>query len=403
MGEPDSRSKTPVPAGLSVPLLLPVIYALGSNGSGQLGLGHTEDVARAEKCLFRPLQKDIPSHPSGIRCEVGLKKIVAGGNHSVLLMNDSRVFVAGHFPGSEENSSVDFLEREFKFDERYGGVITDVAATWEATFVVVDQRAIFGCGKGEKGELGLGMDVVQAEQMTRVFDVDDLDLRPGGGGCKIIAIAASMAHVVVLLSNGQVLGWGSCRKGQLGEEVKKEKVLWKPARIDVSNDGVRMLPFAPDGVALGREYTVFIKRGQRPVIWGVTKSFNDGELEQVVHEDDVLLSGWSSIHVLSAPTQIGCLVRSMGRNDRGQLAPSNLPPIHALAAGSEHCVALHSDNQIIAWGWGEHGNCGEELDAKGNVVGRWNVIPLPRLLEGTSVKSVAAGCATSFVVCQGDG
>jgi protein ATS1 len=108
--------------------------------------------------------------------------------------------------------------------------------------------------------------------------------------------------------------------------------------------------------------------------------------------------GWSSVHhvkSLDGATE----VRSIGKNDRGQLAPSVLRPLRALAAGSEHCIGIDYAGQLIAWGWGEHGNCGEQVDDRGTVSGRYNVIPVASSEDGIVVEGVAAGCATSFVIC----
>ncbi len=61
------------------------LYAFGSNGSGQLGIGNTEDTATPQICLF-PEGSEIPSRPL---------KIVAGGNHTLLLLEDGTVYCAG--------------------------------------------------------------------------------------------------------------------------------------------------------------------------------------------------------------------------------------------------------------------------------------------------------------------
>jgi protein ATS1 len=103
-------------------------------------------------------------------------------------------------------------------------------------------------------------------------------------------------------------------------------------------------------------------------------------------------------------------VRSWGRDDHGQLAPAGLPAVRAIAAGSEHALALTRDSKrrLLAWGWGEHGNCGEAIDARGDVKGRWNEIPLPgRRSSGNSSSGgvnadvgavvIGAGCASSWV------
>jgi protein ATS1 len=236
--------------------------------------------------------------------------------------------------------------------------------------------------------------------MWTSFVADHTDGKDDDDDATITAIEAGMAHVVVLLSNGQAYGWGASRKGQLGEQYQRQKILRDPRRLDVGPDGRRLLPFVPERVILGRGYTVFLRRGGKPVTWG--SMAGDAGAEWLFGQGDTAVSGWSSVHVLSGSGSGSSpgVVQSMGRNNHGQFAPVNLPPIRAIAAGSEHCVALTVEGQVIAWGWGEHGNCGEQVDEKGNVIDRWNIIPLPKLNEGTVVKDVAAGCATTFVICS---
>ncbi|KAL2396907.1 hypothetical protein ABEF93_004631 [Exophiala dermatitidis] len=554
----DVCQKTTAPKGEdeAPPMSLPIVYALGSNGSGQLGIGHEEDTARLERCVSASataMSRTGSTSPritntttvrtsSRLTTDVqtsGVKKIkiVAGGNHTLLLTDHGRLFSAGKFgsggglnddtsaqfnlksgdgreallrttsPSTPSPWSSVFVQRDYEFghDTRKtvgtdgnsshcglaaanittradtSATITDIAATWDASFVVVNHRAVFVSGSGLKGELGLGEGVERADCMTRVFDVDEFDfgfgfgVRFGSGsttatstgtatatatstphddiksagqgsgsgsgsgfttghrdsdpngdasqnsppdqiesqpGIYIRAIAASMAHVVLLLSNGLVLGWGSCRKGQLGEQVKTRKNLWTPTLVGTPDDGwiqdddndgnnggsnsLPRLPWAPTDLAIGRDYTILLRTGEKPLVWGDIKSLDDESLSVPLQEGDQLVSSWSSVHRFS---HLKGSVHSTGRNHRGQLAPAGLPKIRQLAAGSEHCIALTADGQVVAWGWGEHGNCGPEIDTRGDVAGRWNVITPPQDLDQELVvESVAAGCATSFVI-----
>jgi protein ATS1 len=88
-----------------------------------------------------------------------------------------------------------------------------------------------------------------------------------------------------------------------------------------------------------------------------------------------------------------------GRNDRGQLPPPGTPNPSKLAVGSEHVLAVVGDRRLVAFGWGEHGNCGPTTDAQGNVSGRIADIPID-LEEGQKLDAVGAGCATSWVVIK---
>lgn len=380
---------------------MPVVYALGSNGAGQLGIGHFDDVAKAEKCVFISSGSSVNFDGSQADAESKVKKIVAGGNHTLVLTEKGNVFATGRnvdgrlglpIKGDGDDMRTKFEEVDLSASEElatYVGddawKVTDIAATWEASFLVVNRRFIFACGSGLKGELGLGKDIPVATTIRKVFEVDEPSV-------DIVDIAACMTHVVLTTSQGLVFGWGGCRKGQLGHSLEKEKTLWTPRRLgDDSSLKIKR-------VVVGREYTVLVRSGEKPLFWGNPKFLEAKDLDKI-GQNEVLVSGWTSIHSLHfTPTPF---ITSIGRHDRGQLASNNFPPIQALAAGSEHCVGITSAGKVIAWGWGEHGNCGEPLDSKGNVVNRWNEIIVPDLEVGAMVRSVAAGCATTFIICDG--
>ena len=66
--------------------------------------------------------------------------------------------------------------------------------------------------------------------------------------------------------------------------------------------------------------------------------------------------------------------------------------------GSEHALALLDEGTVVAFGWGEHGNCGTEVDAQGNVKGRYNRIEMPEIGHEHEVVGIGAGCATSWII-----
>ena len=55
----------------------------------------------------------------------------------------------------------------------------------------------------------------------------------------------------------------------------------------------------PERVVLGKEHTVVLRTGKQAVVWWENKFFNKEDLEWVRQDDDLVASGWSSIHILS--------------------------------------------------------------------------------------------------------
>lgn len=353
-----------------------MLLAFGSNGSGQLGIGHQDDVATPAIVSVGSQGSGATDFPDRIR------RITAGGNHTLVLCETGSVYAmgndedgrcgldgigdAGQVTGSQPPKGAASM-----LQDRY----EDVSATWSAGFFVRDGR-ILACGSGQHGELGLGEGVTLTKKQQPVAFPNSR--------AKVERIRSSVSHTVAVLSNGEVWGWGKGRKGQLGGVVKD---VWTPRRIEEVDF------FAVDAVC-GKDFTCVVGKPDTGAIMMLGPNDNDrfglvAEAPRSIQGWVEIVACWSSIFVLMND---GSLV-AWGRNDYGQLPPDGLPPVATLAAGSEHCLALTTSGSVLAWGWGEHGNCGRPLDEHGRVRNRWNEIATPHEAQG-----VFAGCATSFVV-----
>ncbi|EEA20996.1 alpha tubulin suppressor [Talaromyces marneffei ATCC 18224] len=450
------------------------VFALGSNGSGQLGIGHRDDVSEPTECLFcddaivtnqqQQQQQQTANGSDGTERKV--KRISCGGNHTLILLEDGVVYAAGlnedlrcgvcwaitspssglsQGVGNEDDVVTRFKRVRFRLGGPKGVIIDrfkDVCATWSATCFVAtiiplnndgeEKDIAISLGTGDKGELGLGSGLRTTSSTNNtvdgaLIDVDDYlltDFPPAT--TRIEAISSGMNHVVAILSNGEVYGWGASRKGQLSNDSKSvgRKVVWAPVRIDLTDMGV-----VPRSVSCGREFTF---------IGGYKKNTTAGEGGEytytILGTDDKwnIISAAPSVKTLQKSGRIEnrynvstswhgiCLhdtldksVIAWGRNDRGQLGVHEKSSavresmvrwesVAQFMAGSEHAVAVLSDNKtVVSCGWGEHGNCGPDTDERGNVKGRLSRIQLPAEVlydDQAKVVRVGAGCATSWVV-----
>ncbi|OQO07803.1 hypothetical protein B0A48_06594 [Cryoendolithus antarcticus] len=353
------------------------LFAVGSNGSGQLAQADLLDIKTPTEITL--------SRTQGVSSTLGssIVSVAAGGNHTVVLCGDGRAFTSGQNDdgrlshGGEIQGIMQVVElplspaRDHLLDS-----ITHIAATWSASFLVAHGK-VYSCGSGDRGELGQGPQVTRSSKPTAIPSFPP-------NGTQVTDLAACMAHVVAVLSDGSVYAWGSGRKGQLGEPSVD---IWEPRRID----GV---PFCVGSAACGKDFTCFISASDAGEICVLGPRSNDrfgvqSAAPVAVPGWSFLAASWGSIYVL---TSSGDIV-AWGRDDHGQLPPAGLSSIQQLATGSEHCIAVTATGQVLAWGWGEHGNCGEPIDKRGDVNGRWNV-----LSENDTVVGVYAGCATSFFV-----
>ncbi|KAG4437153.1 hypothetical protein IFR05_007355 [Cadophora sp. M221] len=354
-----------------------VIYAIGSNGSGQLGIGHKEDVSVPKQVLFDP--NTTINQVTQVR---------AGGNHTLLLASGILYCSGDHTTGAcgllPNHKVLDAHFRQGRLEtEESNHQVVSCAATWEASIIVrkgEDGRAtqVYSFGIGNKGELGQGELLFRSSKSQLIKDFPP-------EGLEVVELAASVSHVVAVLSNGEVYGWGSGRKGQLGQP---EGIIYAPRKITG-------LDFKVVRAVCGREFTYLLGEpgaGQHVVLGSDKWNVRSSAPQAVLGWKDVGAT-WGSIFVLQ---QDGKLV-SWGRDDHGQLTPTQLPLITQIAIGSEHALGLTGDGDVLAWGWGEHGNCGPST-TNGDVNGKWNTIASSQYLPpGSKISSIGAGCATSWV------
>lgn len=363
----------------------PIVYALGSNGSGQLGIGHDQDVSIPRQVIFSPAGSE-PTSP--------IVQVAAGGNHTLLLTSDGQLFCAGDSStgacgpaassGEQQHVAHPVNLPTIAADGTTPAPVRLIAATWEASVIVqADEhgknRTVSAFGVGMKGELGQGQFIVRTPAISRIKDFPPEDT-------EIVDLTACMGHVVAVLSNGEVYGWGGGRKGQLGTAV--DGVADEPRRVEGVN-------FKVSRAVCGREFTCLFgtPEGGEILVLGADKAgVRSAAPATALGWKDVGAS-WGGVYSLK---QDGSLV-SWGKDDHGQLAPPQLPKLSQISIGSEHAVVLTEDGDVLSWGWGEHGNCGPKTE-NNDVKGRWNTIASKKYIpSGSEIVGIGAGCATSWI------
>jgi len=351
-----------------------MLYAFGSNGSGQLGLDDSNDRSKPEQCLF----------PAEYESEVPVS-IAAGGNHTLVLLQSGKVLSAGsnarHQRGETLTGtpSLGFGGLSILTVGQRLEIFKACSTTWESTTLVTHADDVYTFGAGAKGELG------QGEHITESRPHQIPSFPPIGS--TISDISSSMGHTVVVLSNGEVYGWGQGRKGQLGEPAG---IVWSPRRIP-------NIPFTAFRAVCGKDFTYIVglpDTGQHLLLGPDKRRICSRAPDRVQGWKDVGAS-WGSIFVLLCD---GRLI-SWGRNDHGQIPAPNLPKLSKIAAGSEHCLGLTAHGEVLAWGWGEHGNCGLPIKPEGDTERSWNTIDVDNS-RGVHVTGVWTGCATSWISAE---
>lgn len=356
-----------------------MLFALGSNGSAQLGVGHSHDIF----------------YPCAVALEdVGdISQVVSGGNHTIILLANGHVLGCGspeampwmRIPDVSEADSDEAIKLPQALQILPGiqlQNVAQVAATWTASFFLTHDGNVLACGHGDNGELGLGVDIRYSP-----FPQPIPNFPPPG--TRVRSLTSGMAHTAAILDNGTVYGWGRGRHGQLGKPLID---VWLPKIIHNSSE------FLAVAAACGKDFTCLIEREEsgRILLLGLQKRDRFRVHENAptaVPSWKSIVATWGGVYILKTSGQLV----AWGRDDHGQMPSIEMPLLRAVAAGSEHCIAVTTNKDILAWGWGEHGNCGLPIDSAGNVTSSWNTLLSMDLDECCEVY---AGCATSFVKGQ---
>lgn len=158
-------------------------------------------------------------------------KIVAGGNHTLLLLDEGirngddmvgTLYYAGiQRDGSVQPRSLGIPQSKITFQKAHvsasGHQIRNCSAFWEGSVFVNMENEIYTTGLGSKGELGLGENeagkgICDSEGLRILQEFPpDRDL----GMSQVVDVASGVDHTVVVLQSGWVWGWGNGRKGQI--------------------------------------------------------------------------------------------------------------------------------------------------------------------------------------------
>ncbi|AJO96283.1 Ats1p [Saccharomyces cerevisiae YJM1355] len=329
------------------------VYAFGSNGQRQLGLGHDEDMDTP--------QRSVPGDDGAI-----VRKIACGGNHSVMLTNDGNLVGCGDNRRGELDSAQALRQVHDWRPVEVPAPVVDVACGWDTTVIVDADGRVWQRGGG----------CYEFTQQHVPLNSND----------ERIAVYGCFQNFVVVQGT-RVYGWGSNTKCQLQEP--KSRSLKEPVLVYDTGS------VAVDYVAMGKDFMVIVDEGGR-IVHASGRLPTGFELKQQQKRHNlVVLCMWTSIHLWNARLNT---VESFGRGTHSQLFPQERLdfPIVGVATGSEHGILITANQEgkshcynVYCWGWGEHGNCGPQNGSQPGLqlVGQYSGKP-----------RVFGGCATTWIV-----
>lgn len=444
------------------------LLSAGSNAQGQLGNSTVDDSHIFQTCSFA--QTPPGTLPPGT---TNVLDIANGSNHTLALLeartaddaNTTQVWGCGdgkkgqlgpHYRRCCQDQESTTVFQRLLFDEALDKlglpdcVVTAIGATWETSYLALTRPrrhdVIVSFGSNEFGDLGIGKDAgdKSVEKGPGIHIVDFSHIIIGGNTIDsaqtvtVERLRTGQRHVIASLrivwegkEPMQVLvGWGACRRGQLGAVPavpKPPKCSTKPKNIRVppqiayySRPTPIVSTAAPSDFvveySLGIHHSVFLHASGRLSFRGSNHKNQTQGLDGLQNVCDVKCT-WNGTCVLT--TENPCHILTMGSNSHSQLGRAEgaqsqevqgVPllegnkKVKALACGSEHSLVCLTTNgqedEVWGWGWNEHGNLGV-----GNTIDSltpfriWPPSHQPENVEIHPVRSIWGGTGSSWILC----
>jgi len=283
------------------------VRAWGANREGQLGNGTTAS-------------SRVPVPVGGLSNVVA---IAAGREHSVALLANGTVMAWGCNEEGQLGGGTKALKSTIAVTVKGLSGVTAIASGGDFSLARLSNGTVMSWGANEEGQLGNGK---RNKSTTPV-------VAKGVSGA--VAVAAGREHSLALLSNGTVMSWGSNLAHQLGmptkyKVIKEEEETYLEEEEQPENNPVPEPVAALSGataVAAGAEHSLALLGDGEVMAWGANSNDQLGNGTQ---------GGISNV-----PTAVG-----------------GLSGVTAIAAGSQHTLALLSGGSVEAWGYNPDGQLG---------------------------------------------
>ncbi|KAL3469119.1 regulator of chromosome condensation 1/beta-lactamase-inhibitor protein II [Aspergillus californicus] len=363
------------------------VYVCGEGSSGELGLGVAKNVIDVKRPRLNP---HLPSDT------VGVVQVAVGGMHCVAITHDSKVLTWGvndqgalgrdtaweggykdmgankddsdSDSGSDDGVDLNPYEStptaipSDAFPE--GTVLVEAAAGDSSSFVLTDEGLVYGWGTFRSNDGILGFNAT-----TRVQTVPTL--LPGLK--KIRHLVCGDNHVLALNDKGAVFSWGSGQQNQLGRRIIERNKLngLQPREFGLPKNIVH--------IGAGAFHSFAVHQSGKVYAWGLN-SFGETAIREFAGDSEAAI-----VH----PT----IVDSLSEKDVVQIC-----------GGAHHSLAVTKDGQCLVWGRLDGYQTGLKIDSlPDNTVikderDRPRILIEPTAVPGIKAKAVAAGSDHSIAI-----
>lgn len=244
---------------------------------------------------------------------------------------------------------------------------------------------VYVFGEGSSGELGLGSKRVNGKKPIDVKR-PRLNDNLSAGTVGVVQIACGGMHAIALTKNNKILTWGVNDQGALGRNTSWDGGLKDMDAADSSDSeddddtGMNPIESTPTEV-LSEHFAPGAKFVQ--VVASDSASFvltEDGRIYGwgTFRSSDGILGFTETVRVQSTPMLL-----------------SDLKNIKALAAGSNHILALDNKGNVVAWGCGQQNQLGRRIIERNKMS---SLVPQGLGLPRGKITHIACGSYHSFAL-----
>uniref|UniRef100_A0A3B4TDV0 Probable E3 ubiquitin-protein ligase HERC4 n=1 Tax=Seriola dumerili TaxID=41447 RepID=A0A3B4TDV0_SERDU len=192
-----------------------------------------------------------PSTPNAL-CNIQVSQVACGSQHSVALTKDGQVYTWGQ--DSRGQLGLGKVKTDTNSPQHLRSLsaipLVQVAAGGEQSFALSVSGGVFGWGRNDRGQLGLG-DTTDRQTPTPVHYLNKR---------KTIHISCGTDHTAVLTKDGAVFTFGSGQYGQLGHNSFRDGL--RP-RLVAELWGAKVTK-----IACGRHHTLVLTHSRRVYSFG---------------------------------------------------------------------------------------------------------------------------------------
>lgn len=311
--------------------------------------------------------------------------------------------IAGRFANIPQGATVPltFNGVTYRYIANYhGGNGRSLVLQWPA-------KKVFGWGRSDSGLFG------NVTSQTLPVEI------PTGGvmaGKTITTISHTGGHVLALTSDGKVFAWGENGNGQLGNGSTTD------SNQPVAVDGGALAGKTAVAVSAGSLHSLALTSEGRIIVWGQLRTGHGTKPNSLLpvelnpggplaNETIVAVSAGGTFDLALTS---GGEIYGWGSNNSAQLGSYNTQYqpnpvligkgeigtriVTAVAAGSDHALALTEDGRVYAWGSNQYGALGIGNETLGFQAPSPVAVVSGGALAGRSVTAIAAVSSRSMVL-----